>query len=116
MTVRTEVRAALQALAGGRVFPVVAEEGVETPYIVFQVVGGDPGEYVSGDKPNKKQRRVQINVWSKSTLEAEAIAGQVDDALRAVRHLQAEVLTEAIDTYDEATKYRGTMQDFYLFC
>lgn len=116
MTIRTELRAALQSLAGGRVFPVVADEGVETPYIVFQVVGGEPGEYVSGDKPEKKQRRVQVNVWSKSTLEAEALAGHVEDALRAATHLQAEVLTEAIDTYDETTKYRGTMQDFYLFC
>lgn len=116
MTVHIEVCEALRGLAGDRVFPLVADEGTVTPFIVYQVVGGDTQEYLSGEKPEKKQRRVQVKVWSKSTIEAAQIAEQVEDALRAAVDLQAEVLTIPIDTFDEETKYRGTMQDFYLFC
>jgi hypothetical protein len=116
MTVHVEVREALRGLAGDRVFPLVADENTATPYVVFQVVGGDPQEFLSGEKPEKRQRRVQVNVWSKSTIEAGQIAEQVEDALRAATNLQPEVLTIPIDTFDEATKYRGTRQEFYLFC
>ena len=116
MTVHVEVRDALRGLAGDRIFPLMADEGTPTPYIVYQVVGGDAQEYLSGEKPGKKQRRVQVRVWSKSTIEAAQIAEQAEDALRAAAHLQPEVLTIPVDTLDEATRYRGTMQDFYLFC
>lgn len=116
MSVHIEVREALRSLAGDRVFPLMADEGTATPYIVYQVVGGDAQEYLSGDKPIKKQRRVQVKVWSTSTIEAGQIAEQVEDALRAAVGLQPEVLTVPTDTFDETTKYRGTMQDFYLFC
>jgi hypothetical protein len=116
MTVHTEVREALRGLAGDRVFPLVADEGTATPYVVFQVVGGASQEFLGGEKPEKKQRRVQVNVWSKSILEAGQIAEQVEDTLRAATVLQPEVLTIPLDTYDEVTKYRGTMQEFYLFC
>jgi len=116
MSVHIEVREALRGLAGDRVFPLMADEGTATPYIVYQVVGGDTQEYLSGDKPSKKQRRVQVKVWSMSTIEAAQIAEQAEDALRAAITLQPEVLTIPIDTFDEATQRRGTMQDFYLFC
>jgi len=116
MSIHAQVRAALAGLAGDRVYPLIAEEGTATPYIVFQVVGGTPEGFLGGEKPEKRQHRVQVNVWSKSILEAGVIADQVEDALRAVVELQTEVLTGAVDTYDEATKYRGQMQDFSLFC
>jgi uncharacterized protein YcbX len=116
MTVHVQVRTALEGLAGDRVFPLVADENTPVPYIVFQIVGGDPQEFLSGEKPAKKKRRVQVNVWSKSTLEAGQIAEQAEDALRAVVELQTEVLTVPADTFDETTRYRGTMQEFYLFC
>jgi hypothetical protein len=116
MSVHVEVREALRGLAGDRIFPLLADEGTQVPYIVFQVVGGGPEEFLSGDKPAKRQRRVQVNVWAATTLEASALAEQAEDALRAATTLQTEVLTGAVDTYDEITKYRGTMQDFSLFC
>ena len=116
MTIHVQVREALAGLAGDRVFPLVADEDTATPYIVFQVVGGDPTALLTGEKPEKRMRRVQFNVWSKTIIEAEAIAEQIDDALRAAQALQAQPVTVAIDTYDEATKYRGKMQDFSLFC
>jgi hypothetical protein len=115
MTPHAQVRQALRGLAGDRVFPLVADEGTAAPYVVFTIVGGNPQEFLSGEKPEKKWRRVQTTVWSKSTTEASEIADQAEDALRAAP-LQTEVLTVAIDTYDETTKLRGAMQEFYIFC
>jgi hypothetical protein len=116
MTVHADICGALAGLAGDQVFPLVAEEGTLPPYIVFQVIGGDPQEFLSGEKPDKRQRRVQVSVWAKSTLEAAQLAEQVEDAIRAAKNLQPEVLTVPADTIDEATRYRGTIQEFYLFC
>jgi len=115
MTPHVRIRQALAGLASDRVFPLVADDVNVTPYVVFQIVGGDPQEYLTGEKPEKRQRRVQINVWSRSSIEASEIADQVEDALKAAP-LQTEVLTTAIDTYDEVLKYRGTLQEFYIFC
>lgn len=116
MTVHVEVRNALLALAGGRIYPTIAEEDAPTPYVVYQVVGGPGQNFLTGEKPNKQKRRVQISVWSKTTLEAAQVADQVEAALRAATGLQTEVLTVPIDTYDETTRYRGTVQEFYVFC
>lgn len=116
MTIHVQVREVLAGLANDQVFPLIADEGTLPPYVVFQVVGGEAQEFITGEKPEKRQRRLQVNVWSKSIIEAEEIAQQAEDALRAAAALQVEVLTVALDTYDEATKYRGKMQEFYVFC
>lgn len=116
MSVYVSVIQALTGLAGGRVFPLVADEGVETPYIVLQRAGGAPMQFLSGEMPEKKRRRVQVSVWAKTALEAEAVAGQVEQALCGAAALQTEVLGEPVDTYDDLTTYRGTRQEFYLFC
>jgi hypothetical protein len=114
MTIEAEVCAVLQHLAGGQIFPDVAPEGTPVPYITYQAVGGEPINFISGDKPGKTNTRMQVNVWAATRLEASALAELVEDALRSAADLQPEVLTGRVATYDETTKYRGTMQDFSL--
>lgn len=115
MTAEALVFAALQHLAGGRVFPDVADPGTQTPYITYQAVGGAPINFVTGDRPAKQNVRMQVNVWSQGRIEASEIGAQIEDALRAATELQTEVSTGRVATYDETTQYRGTMQDFSLF-
>jgi hypothetical protein len=112
MTIEAEVLVALQGLAGGQVFPDVAPESTSVPYITYQAVGGEPINFLSGDRPGKTNARIQVNVWAKTRLEASELGEQVEDAIRAAVDLQPEVLTGRVATYDEATRYRGTMQDF----
>lgn len=116
MSIYVQVLEALQDLAGGRIFPVVAEEGVETPYIVVQRVGGSPMNFLSGEAPIKQPHRVQVSVWAANALEAEEVGGQVQAAMQLAVHLQPEVLTGPVDAYDETTTYRGARQDFSIFC
>lgn len=115
MTIEAQVYAVLKGLAEGRVFPDLAPEGVLTPYITYQAVGGEPINFLGGDNPGKTNTRMQINVWDKTRLGASALAEQVEDTMRQASHLQPEVVTGRIATYDETTQYRGTMQDFSLW-
>jgi len=116
MTPHEQIYAAIGDLANGRVFAGIADEGVSTPYITYQVIGGPPIKFVTGEKPSKSFSRVQINVWAGTSIEAFRVAAAVEDALRAASHLQTDVLTNAGDDYDEVTKDHGAMQEFMIFC
>lgn len=116
MTPHEQIFAVLGSLVEGRVFPGIADEGTATPYVTFQIVGGPPTNFVTGERPKKRLARVQINVWAATSIEAFHVAAEVEGALCAAVHLQPEVVTEAGDTYDEITKDRGAMQEFMLFC
>lgn len=116
MTPEDHIDAVLQHLAGGRVFPDVAPLGTERPFITYQAVGGAPDNYLSGDQPEKQQVRMQVNVWAARRAEASEIGMLVEDAMRSATHLQVEVVSGRVATYDEETDLRGTMQDFSMYC
>lgn len=114
MTIEELVWQALGDLAGGRIFPDFAPADTPLPFITYQAVGGKPINFLGGEKPGLTNSRVQVNVWSKSRLEASALGAAVEDAIREAAALQPEVLTGRVATFDEQTQYRGTMQDFSL--
>jgi len=116
MTPEEHIYNVLQHLAGGRVFPDLAEAGTDKPYITYQAVGGAPLNFLSGDRPSKQSVRMQVNVWAERRTDASEIGMLVEDALRSATALQVEVATGRVSTYDEETDLRGTMQDFTLFC
>ena len=116
MTPEEHVHSALSNLAGGRIFPDLAEVDTPTPYITYQVVGGEPINFLSGERPDKQFVRMQVNVWSDRRAEAAEISMLVEDALRSATALQVEVVSGRTSTYDEETDSRGPMQDFMLFC
>lgn len=111
MTIEAVINAALDVLAPGRIFPDFAPAGTERPFITYQAVGGQPVNYTTGDIPDKENTRVQVNVWADTRIAASSLGKQVEDALRGA-DLQTEVLTGRIATFDDATGYRGTLQDF----
>lgn len=116
MTAEEHVHSTLAHLSGGRIFPDIAELNTVKPYITYQAVGGEPMNFLSGDRPDKQHVRIQVNVWSERRIEASEIGMLVEDALRSAAALQVEVASGRVATYDEGTNLRGTMQDFMLFC
>lgn len=116
MTPHEQVVAVIGHLANGQVFAGIADENTPTPYVTFYIFGGPPINFVTGEKPEKRFARIQINVWAGTSIEAFRIAAEVEDALRAATHLQTEVLTSAGDDYDDLTKDYGAIQEFMLFC
>jgi hypothetical protein len=116
VTPEDHIDGVLAHLADGRVYPDVAPLDTDTPYITYQVAGGEPINFLSGDRPDKQFVRMQVNVWSNHRAEAAEIGMLVEDALRSATALQVEVVSGRTSTYDEETDSRGTMQDFMLFC
>ena len=114
MTPHEQIFQLLGDLVDGRVFPGIAEPETPTPYITYQFIGGPPINFVTGERPSKRFTRVQINTWAATSVEAAQVAMQAEDAIRASRALQVEVLTTAADTSD--AEYRGAVQEFMLFC
>lgn len=98
-----------------RVYPDIGPEGVEKPYITWQQVGGEPINFVGPGTPSKKNARVQVNVWAATRLDADQMAIQVEDTLRAATALQTTVLGSPMADYEPETKLRGSMQDFSLW-
>ena len=117
MTAEALIYDALKHLAGGRVLPDFAPENTAAPFIVYQAVGGEPINYITGEQPDKQRVRMQVSVWAgESRIEASTLGQQVEAAIRAATAMQPEVASGRVATYDEETRSRGTRQDFYLLC
>ncbi len=112
MSVESVIYDTLKGLVSNRVFPDVAPKDTITPYITYQQVGGAAINFLKQEVPSKMNSRFQINVWSKTRLEAKAIAELASGALRLETQLQTTVIGEGTATYDELTTLRGTRQDF----
>ena len=113
MSLETSIFGALSALVGGRVYPDVAPDDTPTPYITYQQVGGRSVSFVDSTAPNKKNARVQINVWAATRTAASDLGRTVEDTLRTA--LRATALGALVATYDPETRLRGTRQDFSIW-
>lgn len=112
MSIETSLFSSLQGLVAGRCYPDTAPESATTPYITYQQVGGEPVNLLDSAVPSKKNGRFQVNVWADTRAQASVLAGQVEDALRAVSALQPTVLGAPVAVYEPDTRLRGTRQDF----
>jgi len=109
--IESDLVAALGPLVNNRVYPDVAPANVTLPFCTYQQVGGKAVNYLGPESSDKKNARIQITVWSKTRKQAMEIIRAVEDAV-VQAPLLGEVLGAAIARYDEATAYRGAMQDF----
>lgn len=118
MSVETLVYGALKNLVSNMVFRDIAPEkdpaGNPTPLprITFQQVGGQSINFLEGGPVGIRAPRVQVNVWHTSRDAANALAIQVEEALRATAALKTEVLGDFVAVYETETKRFGTHQDF----
>lgn len=113
MSWETQVYSALKLLVPGKHVYRDRIDDDQNPdqYIVFQQVGGDAINFLSGDRPSKKWARVQVSCWGQRRDTVNAIARTVEDALRT---LPAEVLGAPFSVYEHDTRRFGTHQDFHL--
>ncbi|MBD9583589.1 DUF3168 domain-containing protein [Delftia sp. DLF01] len=104
----------LGPLVGGRIYPDLAPDHAGKPYITYEQTGGRARQYLEKRLPDHRHARIQINVWDDRRTQATAIALQVEKVL-----IESELVSEALgafsSVYDQATKLRGTRQDFYFW-
>lgn len=115
MSLEPQIFAAIAGLVADRVYPDIAPEKTQLPYITYQQVGGDAVNYTDKTVPNSRNARVQVNVWAATRLAASALADQVEDALRVVTSFDTEVLGARVSVYEQDTKLRGARQDFSVW-
>lgn len=101
----------LGPLLGGRLYPDAAPANTTLPFATYQQVGGQALSFMEGQPTDKKNARIQVNVWAKTRQEAMALIRAIEDA--AVKApLLGEPQGAAVSLYDEAAGMRGAMQDF----
>lgn len=114
MSIEFDIREAIVHHAPDRVFPDMAPSSAlntNDPFVTFTQIGGEAQAIVSG--PDKLRRiRVQINVWSRSRLEANTIARAVEESMRKATEFTGFRLAEFTAVYDQPTGWYGTTQDF----
>lgn len=116
MTVESDLLAVLEPLVGGRVYANEAPEGVATPYMVYQQVGGVTIAFLEKSAmPSKKNGRFQINTWSGTKAEVAALALAVEGVLVLSTRFDAAALGAPIDVDGSLVDLFGQQQDFSVW-
>jgi hypothetical protein len=110
VSLETDLVAAIELICP-RVYPDIAPDNAALPYITWQHVGGGVINPLDNSAPNKRNHRIQINVWSKTRLEANEILNDIEDAIRAAP-LNGRPVGALFARYEEMTRLRGAQQDF----
>lgn len=111
MSLETDIKAALSALAGGQVYPDEAPPEVVAPYIVWNEVVSTPENTL--DAPSAWHTRLQVDVFAVTRLAADALAVQVMDAL-TVAPVKAIVVSQQRFTED-VVGLKRTVVDFSIW-
>jgi len=114
MSLETDLYTVLSGLCP-RVYPDAAPASTATPYITWQQIGGDAFTYVEGSLPDRRNARIQINVWDKSRIASTTLMLQVEQAICAATQFQGRVDSAHLATFDDDTDLRGCMQDFSIW-
>lgn len=115
MTVEEAIRAVLLPLASGGVFFDAADFDTPKPYIVLTQIGGQALTYLEDVLPDKRNARIQVNVWHESRQNAVALAHAVEQALVESQTLHATPENALMYRYDDVTQAKGTQQDFSIW-
>ena len=105
---------ALSALVSSRIYPDVAPLNAVLPFITYQQVGGQSVNFMEAASSDKKNARMQVNVWALTRSQAMTLIRQVEDEM-VKNPVLAYVEGAAIATYDEQTKQYGAIQDFSVW-
>lgn len=113
MSIETDLVALLKAI-NPRTYPDVAPEGTTTPYVTYQQIGGESIRYAD-NTADSRFPTIQVNVWSRTRMEASTLIQQIEDALCAAPAFQATPQGDAMSRYEPDTQLYGSIQRFDVF-
>jgi Protein of unknown function (DUF3168) len=96
-----------------RVFPDVAPENTQRPWITYQAVGGQAANAIDGPA-DRMNTRTQVNVWADSRPAATALMLQIIAAL-CVPAIGGLPLGAPVSDYEPDTKLYGSRLDFSIW-
>lgn len=113
MSIETQLVTLLKPLCP-RVRPLVGEEGLQTPYIVYQVIGGESINAMDNSLPGQRRVLMQVTVWSPIAIDSLALIQAVEATLRAATVFTAQPGGEAVPTHEPLTGLYGQIQRFRI--
>lgn len=75
--------ATVSGYVGTKIYPNIAPKGTAAPYIVYKVTGGIPQNHLRGESV-MKNKRIEINIYSKDYGDCQAIYAAVDSAVKTL--------------------------------
>jgi hypothetical protein len=114
MSLESDLFAIIGPLVGGRAFPDFGKLGVQTPYATYEQAGGQAVNFLASVPVGKRNARIQVNCWSTSRVEVNALARSVEDALMT-SSLKAYSLGAFSVESNSDLNLRGTRQDFSVW-
>lgn len=113
MTMESDLTTLLKTICT-RTFTDTAPVSTVRPYITFQGIGGKSLRYTE-NTANLRHTRMQINVWSKTRVEALSLIRLVEDAMCAATVFTATPDGEPMNTKDDDMDLYGCHQDFNVW-
>ena len=110
----------LTALVSTRIFPDIAPQDVDDPFVTYDRISTDRDSLLSADS-GVVTARFQMSAWSQSKGTAIAVAAKIRAAYQRYTGTNASVvfldsyLVNEVDLYDTATKYHQVALDFEIW-
>lgn len=113
------IEASLEAVLKGvcpRVRATVGEIGLASPFIVWQVIGGESINPMDNSLPGQRWPLVQVSAWANTQKEASNLIQAAEAALRASPAFAAKPSGESVmPPYEPDTKRYGSIQRFSIW-
>jgi len=111
--IEQSVQALLNPLASGGCWPLVVQDGVDPPYLTYQIVAAAPQNTVDDPVPGVRHYRFQVDAYE-STYEAmKTLKNAVLGAMQGASF--ANICVMEVETYDSDNKRFVCTMDFNLY-
>jgi hypothetical protein len=115
MSVEEDIITRLAAVAGGRVYPSVAPQGVTAPYVVYQITDGETVYAFGGPAPTT-QRSVEIQAWATTYSAARVVLDAVTAAMTPhATDLVVAGITEGATAYSVEEQLFGVSAEYSVW-
>ncbi|KRC30682.1 DUF3168 domain-containing protein [Acidovorax sp. Root217] len=99
-----------------RITPDVADVGTQTPYVIWEQVGGTSLRFLDGTAADKRRAEIQFTVWHTTRGAANALMLQIEDLLcTSTATLQAQPLGGLGAGFDDADELKGAVMSFSIW-
>lgn len=84
------------------------------PYVTWQLIGGRPWRWLDNTPADKRQSRVQVNVFSATRKESLELIRQIEEAMCASTSFTATPDAEPMTDFDADMAVYEAIQDFLV--
>lgn len=114
MSMESDLSALLKTLCP-RVFPDLAPVNTTAPYVTWQGLGGESARFMDGTAAPKRNTYMQINVWSKTRMEALTLIRAIEESLCTSTVMTVSPEGEPLSTYEPDTQLYGCIQRYSIW-